>query len=72
MSDGREFDPAASYRLVMSDFMASGGDGLQVSEGADRVEALGIVDLDALIAWLRAQPSPVRPPTDRRIVSRSP
>jgi 5'-nucleotidase len=68
LSDGQPLDDQRTYRLIMSDFLAGGGDGLQVSEGAQQVEPLGIVDLDALIAWLRAQPAPVRGPRDPRLV----
>lgn len=72
MSDGRALDDRRTYRLVMSDFMASGGDGLQVGEGAIAVEETGLVDLDALIAWVRGLPSPVRAPRDQRLVPRPP
>lgn len=72
LSDGRSIDDGADYRLVMSDFMAGGGDGLQVTGGADRIEHLGIVDLDALMDWLRSQPSPVQPPRGDRLIIRTP
>lgn len=68
MADGQPLDDAREYRLVMSDFLAGGGDGLAVSGRAERVENLGILDLDALIDWLRAQPAPVRGPANRRLV----
>lgn len=72
MSDGRPLDDERAYRLILSDFLATGGDGLGVSERAISVEELGIVDIDALIAYLRAQPTPVRAPRDQRLVIRSP
>jgi 2',3'-cyclic-nucleotide 2'-phosphodiesterase (5'-nucleotidase family) len=71
-TDGRSVDDDARYALVLSDFLAAGGDGLGVTERAQNVEALGIVDLDALIAYLRKQPSPVRAPDARRIIANSP
>jgi len=71
MSDGTPLDDRRTYRLVMSDFMASGGDELDVSTGAISVDETGLVDLDALIAWIRGLPSPVRAPRDQRMVPRS-
>jgi hypothetical protein len=52
----------------MNNFMAAGGDGLALGAAAIRSEALPIVDLDALIAYLRQLPQPVRAPTEPRIV----
>jgi 5'-nucleotidase len=72
MSDGRPLDDEGTYRLVLSDFLAAGGDGLNVTERAIQVEELGIVDIDALIGYLQSQPAPVRAPRDRRLVIRSP
>jgi 2',3'-cyclic-nucleotide 2'-phosphodiesterase (5'-nucleotidase family) len=71
-SDGRPFDPRRVYRLVMTDFLAAGGDGLGLSERAIAVEELGIVDVEALADYLRSLPSPVRPPRDARLVPVSP
>jgi 2',3'-cyclic-nucleotide 2'-phosphodiesterase (5'-nucleotidase family) len=55
MADGRPLADRRTYRVVMSDFIASGGDGVGLS-GGSAPEELGIVDLDALIAHLRAVP----------------
>jgi 5'-nucleotidase len=56
--DGRPVDPAATYRITVNNFLASGGDGYSVlTEG--KVVADGGVDLDALEAWLAVgQPVP--------------
>ena len=67
-SDGRAFDPQRVYRLVMTDFLAAGGDDLGVTERALSVEELAIVDVDALADYLRSRPSPVRPPTEARLI----
>lgn len=67
-SDGRAFDPRRVYRLVMTDFLAAGGDELGVTERALSVEELPIVDVDALADYLRSRPSPVRAPTDARLI----
>jgi 5'-nucleotidase len=60
--NGKPLDPAKNYRVVINNFLASGGDGFSVlAEGRDPYDA-GL-DLDALEAWL-AKNSDV--PTDRR------
>ena len=48
--------------------MALGGEGLGFSTSAIRSEPLGIVDLDALIAYLRKLPQPVHAPKEQRIL----
>lgn len=55
MADGRPLADRRNYRVVMSDFIASGGDGVGLS-GGSAPEELGVVDLDALIAHLRKVP----------------
>ena len=70
LTDGRRIDPASSYQLVLNDFLATGGDGLGVTNGAIKSEVLPISDLDALIEYLRTRPQPVRAPTEVRIVNR--
>lgn len=64
---GTPIDPAASYRVVVNSFLASGGDNFRVLfEGTDRVG--GAVDLDALIDFVKAQPGgQVAPPEPGRI-----
>lgn len=50
--NGAPIDPAASYRVVLNNYLASGGDGLTAfTKGRDVTDA-GIVDIDALIAWI--------------------
>jgi 2',3'-cyclic-nucleotide 2'-phosphodiesterase (5'-nucleotidase family) len=71
MSDGRLLADSQSYRFVYSDFLNLNGDGLQATEGVQRVEELGIVDIDALIEWVRSN-SPVRAPRDMRVIVRTP
>jgi 5'-nucleotidase len=51
--DGRPLDPAATYRVTLNSFMASGGDGFTTfKEGKDPV--VGPLDLDAMEEYLRA------------------
>jgi 5'-nucleotidase len=63
--NGVPVDPAASYRVAVNSFLASGGDNFTVfAQGTDVVT--GEVDLDALNAYLAAH-SPVAPPALERI-----
>lgn len=68
MADGSTLRPDREYTLVLNDFLATGGDGLGLGTAARRMEVLPIVDLDAFVAYLRRQPTPVRPPGDARFV----
>ena len=55
---GKPIDPGATYRIVVNNYVASGGDGLSVfTRGRDVVDP-GIVDIDALIAWIAPGRSP--------------
>src|SRR5688572_4715126 len=71
MSDGRPLVDTQSYRFVYSDFLNMNGDGLKATEGVERVEELGIVDIDALTEWVKRN-SPVRAPRDARVIVRTP
>jgi 5'-nucleotidase len=63
--DGVAIDPAASYRVTVNSFLATGGDGFFVlRDGTSRVG--GVVDLQALEAYFTAE-SPVSPPAQDRI-----
>jgi 5'-nucleotidase len=68
IGDGQPLVADRTYRFVYSDFLHANGDGLQATEGVQRVEELGIVDIDALIDWVR-RGSPVRAPRDVRVVA---
>ena len=59
----------AQYTLITNDFVATGGDGLGLAAGAIRTEILPIVDLDALVEYLRSLPQPVRGPADARFIA---
>lgn len=55
----------ATYRITVNSFLAGGGDGFSVlPQGTNRVT--GMIDLDALIAYLKGS-SPVSPPALDRI-----
>ena len=59
LEDGTPIDPKATYSLVVNNFMASGGDGFTVLRDSATKYDTGIADLDAMIAYLKAMPSPV-------------
>jgi len=69
LANGSTIRPDGRYTIVLNDFMATGGDGLGLGSNAVRTEVLNIVDLDALISYLRGLPQPVRAPIDRRLVA---
>jgi len=61
--DGRPIESSKPYRVTVNNYLASGGDGLsEFTEGTDITDK-GIIDLDALVAWIapgRAPPTPNR------------
>lgn len=64
--DGRPIDPARVYRVVVNNYLASGGDGLKAFTKGRNVADPGIIDVDALIAWI----APGRaPPQTGRVAS---
>ena len=68
LANGREIDDAAQYTFAMNNFMATGGDGLALTAEAVRTEPQPIIDLDALIEYMKQLPQPIRAPAERRIV----
>ena len=72
MAKGAPLDTAARYRVILNDFSALGGEGLGFTTGALRSESLGIIDLDAFVAYLRRLPQPVRAPKEPRIIQPAP
>lgn len=64
MADGSRLDPRRRYRVIMTNFLAAGGDGAELAQGAT-VEELGVIDLDALVAHLKSQPDGRLVVTDR-------
>ena len=67
LASGERVRDDGRYALVMSDFMATGGDGLQLT-AAITPEKLKIVDVEALRDYLRQLPQPVAPPSERRLI----
>ncbi len=67
LADGRPFDDAATYAIVINDFMLTGGSGLGFPGQPISSQSADITDLDAMIAYLKSAPQPVQPPRDARI-----
>ncbi|MEN1976775.1 ExeM/NucH family extracellular endonuclease [Cellulomonas olei] len=65
--DGAPIDPAAEYRIGTFSFLAQGGDNFRVlAEGAGTTDS-GLIDRDAWIAYLEANPG-LAPEFDERAV----
>ncbi|MEU1973285.1 5'-nucleotidase C-terminal domain-containing protein [Microbacterium sp. NPDC019599] len=49
--EGAPVDPAATYRVVVNSFLASGGDNFfTLGQGTNKADS-GLVDLEAMVAW---------------------
>ena len=62
--DGVPVDPVATYRVSVNNFLAAGGDGFTGFTAGTDVTG-GVVDLDALLAHLAANPKLAPPAADR-------
>jgi 2',3'-cyclic-nucleotide 2'-phosphodiesterase (5'-nucleotidase family) len=62
----QSLDPAATYRVVTTSFLAGGGDGYSVLKEGRNLITLGDVDFDTLAEYLKAH-SPVGPVIEGRI-----
>lgn len=71
LTDGQPIVDSNTYRFIYSDFLNANGDGLKATEGVQKVEELGIVDIDAITEYVRRN-SPVRAPRDDRVIIRTP
>jgi 2',3'-cyclic-nucleotide 2'-phosphodiesterase (5'-nucleotidase family) len=67
LDGGRAIDDARVYSVILSDFLVTGGDGLGLAGSAISTTPLNIVDLDALVGYLRSLPGPVRAPSEVRL-----
>lgn len=72
MADGSALSDARSYNVIVNDFLATGGEGYNAGGRATSSKPLNIVDLDALIDYLRTLPSPVVAPAEVRIAPVTP
>jgi 2',3'-cyclic-nucleotide 2'-phosphodiesterase (5'-nucleotidase family) len=64
---GRALSDSAQYDVIVNDFMATGGEGMGPPAGA-RATPTNIVDLDALVGYMKSLPSPVSAPPQPRIL----
>ena len=62
--DGRPIDPAVTYRVTTNNFLAQGGDSFSLF-AKQRDAVIGMVDLEALQAWLEAVPLRAVPSEER-------
>lgn len=68
--NGKPIDPARTYRVTVNNFLANGGDTFSgFTEGHDRT--VGMSDIAALEAWLKAVPPRV-PPSESRYTDARP
>ena len=65
LANGRDVDAHRIYTIAVPDFVADGGDGFAMLTGQPRVDT-GLVDLDAVIAYLSVLRKPVDAPADER------
>jgi 2',3'-cyclic-nucleotide 2'-phosphodiesterase (5'-nucleotidase family) len=66
-ADGVPLSDSRSYNVILNDFLATGGEGYNASGRATSSRPLNIVDLDALIDYLKSLPEPITAPTEVRI-----
>jgi 5'-nucleotidase len=59
--NGKTIDPARPYRVVVNNYLASGGDGLTTFTAGTDLTDKGIVDLDALVSWIAPGQTPPQP-----------
>jgi len=72
MADGAPLSDAKSYNVIVNDFLATGGEGYNAGGRASVSKPLNIVDLDALIDYLKQLPEPIAAPTGARIAPIAP
>lgn len=59
--NGKSVDLAGRYRVVVNNYMASGGDGLSGFTAGTEITDRGIIDVDALVSWIAAGQTPPQP-----------
>ena len=69
---GAPLSETKTYNVIVNDFLATGGEGYNAGGRATASKPLNIVDLDALIDYLKSLPSPLTAPTELRIAPVSP
>jgi 5'-nucleotidase len=59
--NGKPVEPAKKYRVVVNNYLASGGDSLTAFTAGKDITDKGIIDLDALVAWIAPGRTPPQP-----------
>ncbi|HMG71680.1 MAG TPA: 5'-nucleotidase C-terminal domain-containing protein [Gemmatimonadaceae bacterium] len=67
MADGTALSDSKTYNVIANDFLATGGEGYNAGGRASVSKPLNIVDLDALIDYLKQLPEPIAAPAGARI-----
>ena len=67
MANGEPLSDARTYSVIVNNFVLTRGEGYDVGARAVSTAPLDVIDLDALIEYLRQLPSPVNAPTEVRI-----
>lgn len=68
--NGKPVSLSAPYRVVVNNYLASGGDSLSAFTAGTDITDKNIIDLDALVAWIAPRRSPPAPNRIRLIGSR--
>jgi 2',3'-cyclic-nucleotide 2'-phosphodiesterase/3'-nucleotidase/5'-nucleotidase len=69
LAGGRRLADTALYVVVVNEFMALGGDNFGLPANPRKTEILPTTDRDALVAYLRRQPSPFVAPAEQRLIA---
>ena len=67
MVDNSPLSDTKTYNVILNDFLATGGEGYSAAGRASASKPLNIVDLDALIDYLKTLPEPITAPAEVRI-----
>lgn len=59
--NGKAVAPGGRYRVVVNNYLASGGDSLSAFTAGTELTDRGIIDLDALVAWIEKGQVPPAP-----------
>jgi 5'-nucleotidase len=59
--NGAPVAPDGRYRVAVNNYLASGGDGLSAFTAGTEIRDNGIIDLDALVAWIAKGQTPPQP-----------
>ena len=59
--NGKAIRMDARYRVALNNYLASGGDGIDAFTAGTNLTDKGVIDLDALIAWIAKGREPPKP-----------